>query len=220
MFTLSFLLLLLLLLLFSSTLHKLCISLSVTWQRYHIMPIFVSLCNGTFLLQPFFFFLIVRWCCSSQHFTLNLYFSHFVVHLVNLHVVLLFPTHCFHVICAGIPHTLFIFPSIMWGCCFRHIFILCVLVFLTQFSLLYPSCGDAVSATFLFYVGLYSLHIVHHSIFRVVMLLHSHFMYGYSLHIVHHSIFHVVMLFPPCYYFCCMCAGIPHTLFIILYVMW
>ena len=207
------------------------------------MPIFVSLCNGTFLLQPFFFFLIVRWCCSSQHFTLNLYFSHFVVHLVNLHVVLLFPTHCFHVICAGIRHTLFIFPSIMWGCCFRHIFILCVLVFLTQFSLLYPSCGDAVSATFLFLCRLVFLthcssfylscgdaitfsfyawlYLAHCSSFYLscgdaisTMLLFLLYVCWYSSHIVHHSIRHVVMLFPPHFHF--MCAGIPRT-FSLLY---
>ena len=226
------------------------------------MPIFVSTCDGTFQLQPFFFFLVVRWCCSSQHFTLNLcvFFtfccsscSHSCGAAVSntlffMLCVLVFLTHCFHVMCAGIPHTLFIFPYVMWWCCFRHIFILCVLVFLTQFSFtlsvmwwccfrrililcmlvflahcssFYLSCGDAISATlFSFYVCWYSSHIFHYTIHHVLMpfLPQFSFVCWYSSHIVHHSIRHVVMLFPP--HIHSMCACIPHTFSITLSIMY
>ena len=104
---------------------------------------------------------------------------------------------CYYILilCMVIPCTLFIILSFMWWCYFHHviIFVVCVLVFLTHCSSFYTSCGDAVSATFSFYVCWYSSHIF------------------ITLSIMYWCRFCNSLV---------LCAGIPHILFIILSIVW
>ena len=176
------------------------------------------------------------------------YSSNLVHHSIHL-VVMLFPPH-YYFKCAGTPHTLFFITSIMYWCRFCHIFsFVCwysshivhysihlvvmlfpphyfhfsVLVRLTHCSSFHPSGGDAVSATLFSFLSV------------LVRLTHCSLLHPSCINAVSATYLvlcagtpHTLFIIPSIWWWCCFrhiifllkCAGTPHTLFFITSIMY